>query len=296
MRGHDPVLCDEVMTALRPHPGGTYVDGTVGAAGHAKRVLELSSPDGRLLGIDLDKESLELAEQVLSIYSGRVGLYPASFSRLGEIAQQHGFAPADGVLLDLGLSSMQLASAERGFSFQLDGPLDMRFDRGSDVTAADLVNTWRADELADILYRFGEERQSRRIARAIVEARPLQTTIELAELVARTIGRRGRIHPATRTFQALRIAVNDELKELELGLAQAVSILAPGGRLAVIAFHSLEDRIVKRYFQQRSRASEVQDGPLLHLVTRHPIQPTWAEQQRNPRSRSAKLRVAERGV
>jgi 16S rRNA (cytosine1402-N4)-methyltransferase len=294
MRGHEPVLRDEVMTALGPHPGGIYIDGTVGAAGHARSVLELSNPDGRLLGIDLDKEALELAEQVLSVFGSRAALVWASFSRLGEVAQRCGFAPADGVFLDLGLSSMQLASAERGFSFQSDGPLDMRFDRESDVTAADLVNTWRADELADVLYRFGEERLSRRIARAIVEARPLRTTAELANVVARAVGRRGRIHPATKTFQALRIAVNGELEALEQGLAQAVNVLAPGGRLAVIAFHSLEDRIVKRYFQERSRTSEGQTAPVLRLVTRHPIQPTWAEQERNPRSRSAKLRVAER--
>ena len=294
MREHEPVLCDEVMTALGPHPGGTYVDGTVGAAGHAKSVLELSSPDGRLLGIDLDKEALELAEQVLSVYGSRVTLSCASYSRLGDVARTCGFAPADGVLLDLGLSSMQLASAERGFSFRSDGPLDMRFDRASEVTAGDLVNTWREDELADILYRFGEERLSRRIARAIVEARPLHTTAELAAVVARAVGRRGRIHPATKTFQALRIAVNGELEVLEQGLAQAADLLAPGGRLAVIAFHSLEDRIVKRYFQERSRKSGDQTRPLFDLVTRHPIRPTWTEQERNPRSRSAKLRVVER--
>jgi len=219
---------------------------------------------------------------------------PGTFAHLSDIAHEYGFYPADGVLLDLGLSAIQLSAPERGFSFQLDGPLDMRFDLSADTTAADLVNTLPEAELADILYRYGEERMSRRIARAIVRARPLQTTTELAHLVARVVRHRGRIHPATRTFQALRIAVNDELEALVQGLVQAVDILAPGGRLTVIAFHSLEDRVVKHYFRQEAKGDDSARGPALRLLTPKPIRATPVERERNPRSRSAKLRIAEK--
>lgn len=288
MRAHEPVLFDEVMAALAPRAGGRYVDGTLGNAGHAAGILERSSPDGRLLGIDLDPHALQAAREALATYGERATLVHGSFAHLGDIARECRLTPVDGVILDLGLSSMQLAQAERGFSFQSDGPLDMRFDPSGDTTAADLVNTLPADELADILYQYGEERMSRRIARAIVNARPLHTTAELADVVARCVGRRGRIHPATRAFQALRIAVNDELEVLEQGLAQGVNALTSGGRLAVIAFHSLEDRVVKNYFRQQAGAGT------LCLVTRRPLQASEAERERNPRSRSAKLRVAEK--
>jgi 16S rRNA (cytosine1402-N4)-methyltransferase len=294
MSDHEPVLYAEVMAFLSPCPGGTYIDGTVGAGGHARGILERSSPDGRLLGIDLDVDALQLAQQVLADYGARVTLVHGSFAQVGTIARERGFYPADGVLLDLGLSTMQLAAPERGFSFQLDGPLDMRFDRSAEVTAADLVNTLAEDELADILYRYGEERRSRRIARAIVQARPLYTTTELAQLVARVVRRRGRIHPATRTFQALRIAVNRELEALAQGLEQAVEVLAPGGRLVVIAFHSLEDRIVKHYFRAQSKGNGSRQGPMLRILTPHPVRPSHEEQERNPRSRSARLRAAEK--
>jgi len=293
MIAHEPVLYNEVMAALAPRSAGVYIDGTLGNAGHARGILERSSPDGRLLGIDLDAQALHLAQAALAPYGARVTLVHGSFAQLGAIAREYGFAPADGILLDLGVSSMQLMQPERGFSFQLDGPLDMRFDPSADTaTAADLVNTLSADELADIMFRYGEERMSRRIAHAIVEARPLHTTAELAGLVARVVGRRGRLHPATKVFQALRVAVNNELEVLEQGLVQAVSVLAPGGRLAVIAFHSLEDRIVKNYFRQQAQACAA--GPTLRLVTRHPIQASQMERERNPRSRSAKLRVVQK--
>ena len=288
MRAHEPVLFDEVMAALAPRAGGRYVDGTLGNAGHAAGILERSNPDGRLLGIDLDPHALEAAREALATYGERATLVHGSFAHLGEIARECRLTPVDGIILDLGLSSMQLAQAERGFSFQLDGPLDMRFDPSADTTAADLVNTLPADELADILYQYGEEPMSRRIARAIVNARPLHTTAELADVVARSVGRRGRIHPATRAFQALRIAVNDELEVLEQGLAQGVNALTSGGRLAVIAFHSLEDRVVKNYFRQQAGAGT------LCLVTRRPLQASEGERERNPRSRSAKLRVVEK--
>jgi len=294
MRVHEPVLFDEVMLALMPLSGKTYVDATVGAGGHAKGILERSGPDARLLGLDLDVQALKRAREVLSLYTTQVVLVHGSFARLGDIARDQRFAPADGILMDLGLSSMQLCQGERGFSFQLDGPLDMRFDSTSAQTADDLVNTLRSDELADILYRYGEETMSRRIARAIVDGRPLHTTSELAGAVLRAVRRRGRIHPATKTFQALRIAVNDELNALQQGLEQATDTLAPGGRLAVITFHSLEDRIVKWFFLERSSASNDGPGPTLSVVTRHPIRATRSEQERNPRSRSAKLRVAIR--
>lgn len=288
MRAHEPVLFDEVMAALAPRAGGRYVDGTLGNAGHAAGILERSSPDGRLLGIDLDPHALQLARETLAMYGERAMLVHGSFAHLGDIARECRLTPVDGIILDLGLSSMQLAQAERGFSFQSDGPLDMRFDPSADTTAGDLVNTLPADELADALYQYGEERMSRRIARAIVNARPLHTTAELADVVARAVRRRGRIHPATRTFMALRIAVNDELEVLRQGLAQAVDVLAPGGRLAVIAFHSLEDHVVKNYLRERASAG------VLGLVTRRPLQASEAERGSNPRSRSAKLRVVEK--
>ncbi len=294
MRGHEPVLLDEVVAALSPRSGGRYIDGTVGSGGHSRQLLELSSPDGQLLGIDLDVQALRLAREVLGQYGARVHLVHGSFADLGAIASDQGFYPADGVLLDLGLSTMQLSDPERGFAIQLDGPLDMRFDLSADRTAADLVNTLPEAELADMIYRYGEERKSRRIARAIVRARPLHSTRELADLVVRVVRRRGRIHPATRLFQALRIEVNDEIRVLAQGLEEAVDVLAPGGRLAVIAFHSLEDRVVKNYFRQQARGDDSGGRPTLRLVTRKPIRPSQAERERNPRSRSAKLRVAEK--
>ncbi len=301
---HTPVLYQEVLQALQPRPGGRYIDGTIGAGGHAAGVLEASAPDGLLLGLDRDPEALRTAAGRLEPFQGRVFLRHASFAEMGRHAADLGWGRVDGVLLDLGLSSLQLDEPTRGFAFSHDGPLDMRFDPSQPGTAADLVNELSEAELADLLYRFGEERQSRRIARAIVRARPLRTTQELARVVARAVGgRKGRRHPATRTFQALRIAVNEELMALERGLEQAVALLAPGGRIAVISFHSLEDRIVKEVFRREARdclcpprqpQCTCRHQARLKLVTRKPLRPTEAEVQANPRARSARLRVAER--
>lgn len=300
---HKPVLYQEVLAALKPAPGRRYIDGTVGGGGHARGILDASSPDGQLLGMDADPETLQVARDRLAPFGPRVMLAYGNFVRLEEIAKQSGFYPAHGVLLDLGLSSLQLNDAARGFSFLYDGPLDMRMDPKLGQTAADLVNDLSGKELTDLLWRYGEERYARRIARAIVSARPLQTTAELARVVARAVGQRGRIHPATRTFQALRIAVNDELGALEAVLPQAVRVLAPAGRLAVIAFHSLEDRLVKAFFRQESRdcicppempTCVCGHKASLNVVTRRPVVPSAEEKSDNPRSRSAKLRVAEK--
>ena len=304
-RGHIPVLLEEVLEALCVKPRGRFVDATVGGGGHAHQILAASGPDGPLLGLDRDPTALEIAAGRLSEYGDRVELVHASFSRLEEIAQDTGFIGANGVLLDLGLSSLQLEDSERGFSFLTDGPLDMRFDPASaGPTAADLVNRLSAEELASILFEYGEERQSRRIALAIVEARPIDTVDRLVDVIEKVVGRRrGRLHPATLTFQALRIAVNDELSAVESALPQAVRTLAKGGRLAVIAFHSLEDRIVKRFMRQESRdcicppelpICTCDHRASLELVVRKPIRPTDEEVAANPRARSARLRVAER--
>ncbi|RLC91858.1 MAG: 16S rRNA (cytosine(1402)-N(4))-methyltransferase [Chloroflexi bacterium] len=299
-----PVLFQTVLDGLRVRPGGRYIDATVGGGGHAAGILAASSPDGRLLGLDRDPAAVETARVRLAPYAERAVLVHGSFTRLAEIACACHFVPADGVLFDLGLSSLQLADSARGFAFMTDGPLDMRFDpTAGGPTAADLVNELPAEELAALLYRYGEERWSRRIAQAIVAARPLQTTKELAAVVERAVGRRGRIHPATRTFQALRIAVNDELAALEAALPQAVEVLAPGGRLAVISFHSVEDRLVKRFMRRASRDCICPpEAPIctcdhratLRLITRRPVRPTAEEVAANPRARSARLRVAER--
>ncbi len=296
MRRHEPVLYDEVMSALSPRSGRKYIDGTVGAGGHAAGILGQSSPAGCLLGIDLDAEALQIAREVLAGYGSRVTLVQGSFAHLSDIARRNGFCPAEGVLLDLGLSTMQLTAPQRGFSFLLEGPLDMRYDPSTAVTAADLVNGLREAELADLIYRYGEERRSRSIAKAIVRARPVRSTTDLADAVAHAVRRRGRVHPATRVFMALRIAVNEELEVLSKGLEQAVDVLAQGGRLAVISFHSLEDRIVKSFFRQGAKADASGVGPVLNLVTRKPVRASRAEQERNPASRSAKLRVAEKLV
>ena len=304
--GHEPVLYDEVLDFLALGPGARVIDGTLGGAGHAMGILQSTAPDGRLLGLDLDPAALDRARERLAPFGQRVILVQSSFRDLEAVAHLHHFTPVDGVLLDLGLSSYQLAAPQRGFSFMRDGPLDMRFDPTQGPTAADLVNTLTSEDLAEILYRYGEERQSRRIARAIVQARPLQTTGALADVIAQAVSggrRRGRIHPATQSFQALRIAVNDELGALEAVLPQAVEILRPGGRLVVISFHSLEDRRVKRYLRREAKAcicpSELpvcvcQHQPAVRVITRRPVQPGEAEVARNPRARSARLRAAEK--
>jgi 16S rRNA (cytosine1402-N4)-methyltransferase len=303
---HISVLLQEIITVLQPHPGGVYIDGTVGAGGHAAALLEASAPDGQLFGLDRDQSALEVARRQLAQFGHRVHLFHANFDELAQVAQTQGMPRADGLLLDLGVSSMHLDQPERGFSFQMDGPLDMRMDRTTGPTAADLVNSLPEEELANLIYRYGEERHSRRIARAIVKARPLRRTLELAQVVARASGGgrpdRTKIHPATRTFQALRIAVNDELGALERALPQALKCLKPGGRLAVISFHSLEDRIVKQYFKQESQDCVCPpEQPIcicrhkatIDIITKRPITASLAEIDANPRARSAKLRVVE---
>lgn len=303
-RPHLPVLYQETIHGLQPRAGGRYVDGTVGAGGHAYGILDASAPDGLLLGLDLDPQALALAVEHLAPFGERAILREASYLTIAQQIATLGWPAVDGILLDLGLSSMQLDTPQRGFSFQEDAPLDMRFSPRAPQTAADLVNTLSEEDLADILYRYGEERHSRRIARAIVAARPIHTTRQLAEVVARSTrsGRPG-MHPATRTFQALRIAVNQELENVERALPLAIQSLAPGGRLAVISFHSLEDRIVKHLFRQESRdclcpprqpICTCGHKASLRLITRKPIQASPEEIQKNPRARSAKLRIAEK--
>jgi 16S rRNA (cytosine1402-N4)-methyltransferase len=276
----------------------------LGAGGHAWGILEASQPDGQLLGLDLDPQALALARQRLTVFGPRAILVQASYLTLPAQLQQLGWAAIDGLVLDLGVSSMQLDTPARGFSFQAEAPLDMRFDPTAPRTAADLVNHLPEAELADLLFRYGEERRARQVARAIVQARPLQTTQQLAQVVAGATqsGRPG-MHPATRTFQALRLAVNQELEAVEAVLPLAVTALRPGGRLAVIAFHSLEDRIVKQFFRRESQdclcpprqpVCTCGHRASLHELTRHPLRPSEAEMQANPRSRSARLRVAEK--
>jgi 16S rRNA (cytosine1402-N4)-methyltransferase len=287
-RAHEPVLLEEALAMLAVKPGGFYVDGTVGLGGHAAEILLRSAPDGRVLGLDRDAETLSIARQRLEAFGPRVQLEHQDFRSLPDHLPQ---AP-DGVLLDLGVSSLQIDTPERGFSFQADGPLDMRMDREGGPTAAELVNRLPEATLADLIYRYGEERASRRIARAIVSARRqarLATTGALAQVVRRAAGRSRRpgLDPATLTFQALRIAVNRELEGLGDCLHAFARGLAPRGRLVVIAFHSLEDREVKQAF--RALGSEG-----FHLLTRKPLRPQEPELRRNPRARSARLRALER--
>lgn len=302
---HRPVMMAEVLAALKPVAGGRYADGTLGRAGHAAAVLAASSPNGWLFGCDRDGDAVAAAQMRLAEFAGRFEIRRGNFDGLSA------WVPAgscDGVLLDLGVSSPQLDQAERGFSFQNDGPLDMRMDQQQAQTAADLVNTASADELARIFWEYGDERESRRFARAMAHdrgQRPFETTRQLAELIERLSPRRGRkAHPATRVFQALRIAVNDELGSLERGLDGALKILKPGGRLVVITFHSLEDRMVKLFGRARARdytftGADVPElraprAPELRLVNRKAIAPGAAELADNPRSRSAQLRVMEK--
>lgn len=301
---HRPVLYQEIIHFLSPHRGGYYIDATLGAGGHAWGILEASAPDGRLLGMDVDPQALQLAREKLSEFGSRAILVRASYTSLAEQMAALEWTAVDGIVLDLGVSSMQLDTPQRGFSFQVDAPLDMRFDPDNPVRAGDLVNNLSEDELADVLFRYGEERRARRVARSIVAARPLETTRQLAQVVAQaTSAGRPNMHPATRTFQALRIAVNGELEALERTLPQAVSALEPQGRLAVISFHSLEDRIVKHYFRQESQdcicpprqpVCTCGHRAVIRLVTKRPVQPADSEVKENPRSRSARLRVAEK--
>ncbi len=301
---HVPVMLEETVQALAVQPGGRYIDCTVGAAGHAVAILEHAMPGGQLLGIDADPFAIELAMRRLEPYEGSFLLINGDFSHLEDVCVKYDFMPVHGVLFDLGLSSMQIESAGRGFSFNKEGPLDMRFSPRQKQTAADIVNNYPREQLADILRNYGEERFSHRVADAIVRARPLRTTTELAAVVERALGgRSGKIHPATRTFQALRIAVNEELERLESALRQSLRVLGSGGRLVVISYHSLEDRIVKRFMQTEARdcicppevpACVCGHRAQLRIINRKVVTPTPEEIERNPRSRSARLRAAER--
>ncbi len=301
---HDPVLYQEILQALQPRDGGFYVDGTVGAGGHAWGILEASSPSGKLLGFDLDPQALELARERLSLFGDRATLVQDSYTTLGVQLESLGVDSVQGIVLDLGLSSMQLDTPDRGFSLRNQGPLDMRFDPQAETKAADLVNHLPEDELANLIYRYGEERQSRRIAREIVAARPVLTTEQLKNIVAKVVRKgKSRVHPATRTFQALRIATNQELDAVQAVLPQCVTMLDKGGRVAVISFHSLEDRIVKQFFLRESRdcicppeqpVCLCDHIPTLRVVARKPIRPGQAEVDANPRARSARLRIAEK--
>jgi 16S rRNA (cytosine1402-N4)-methyltransferase len=323
-QAHEPVLLREVLDWLRPQQGGTFVDCTLGLGGHSEAILN-ASPETKVIGIDRDPQALALAQKRLSIFENRFTAVHASFRDLAEALKHSAVAEADGVLADLGVSSLQIDRGERGFSFASEAALDMRMDQSEGETAADLVNQLEERELADLIFEFGEERGARKIARAIVRERernPITTTGQLAGIVIRAlrIPGRWRIHPATRTFQALRIAVNQELEALKSLIPQAITALAPGGRLAIISFHSLEDRIVKHSFQRESgrctcasrirvseaadyrRANDV-DGIIcsacgarnrVKVLTRKPVRPGEDEVRRNPRSRSALLRVCQR--
>jgi 16S rRNA (cytosine1402-N4)-methyltransferase len=304
----------ETLEALQLQPEGRYIDGTLGAAGHTFGILERTTPDGQVLGLDADPAALAIARKRLEIFGERARLVQANFSKMAQVARENNFVPVNGVLLDLGVSSMQLDNPERGFSFQGEGPLDMRFGEvQGELTAADIINKWPEEKLVELFFKLGEEPESRRFARAIMEARkqtPFTTTLQLAKVLEKAGGGRaaGRskkpIHPATRVFQALRMAVNRELENLEEGLKGAVEVLKPGGRLAVISFHSLEDRVVKHFMRDEASDRENLPGvpvylaqsktPRLRIITRKPLEAGPEEQNANRRSRSAKLRVAEK--
>lgn len=282
---HIPVLATEVIAGLELTPGKTIIDGTLGLGGHAALILQATSPDGVLIGIDRDDRNLELAQQRLAAYGHRVQYVHSSFSAMNTLGVQ-----ADGILLDLGFSSVHVDAPERGFSFQNDGPLDMRYDTRGELTAEDIVNGWSKDDLATLLRRLGEEPAAHRIAKAIFDARRAKrvtSTVQLADIVSAVVPRRGKTHPATKTFQALRLAVNDELGEVEKGLEAAQAVLKPGGILAVITFHSLEDRLVKHWLKASSA---------FETLSKKPIVPGRSEVLSNPRARSAKLRLAKRNL
>lgn len=301
---HISVLYHEIITALNPNSNGHYIDGTVGAGGHAWGILNASKPEGKLLGLDLDPQALVLANQRLSIFENRYYLVQSSYTNMRNEALKIGWSQIDGITLDLGVSSMQLDSSERGFSFRFDSPLDMRFGDNSQPTAADLLNNLSETQIATILWEYGEERFSRRIARMICENRPMRTTQQLSKIVERAYGKNNnRIHPATRTFQAIRIAVNQELQAIQDVIPTAIDILRPGGRLAIIAFHSLEDRIVKTIFRRESKdcicppeqvICTCNHKAQIKEISKKPIEPNEYEKEGNQRARSAKLRIIEK--
>jgi 16S rRNA (cytosine1402-N4)-methyltransferase len=301
---HKPVLLIETINALAVQPGGRYIDCTVGGGGHSIAILENSAPGGQLLGIDADPEAIRLANAHLSKYQNSVLLVNDNFVNISDICKRYSYLPVHGVLFDLGLSSYQLEDDPRGFSFQHDAVLDMRFNPTQDTTAADIVNNTSEAELSLILREYGEERFSQRIARRIVQERPINTTLQLAHIVENALGgRHGKIHPATRTFQAIRIFVNRELEMLEIALSKAVDVLGIGGRLVVISYHSLEDRIVKHFMQKEAKdcicppnipVCHCGHSASLRIINKKVIVPSEEELRDNPRSRSAKLRAAEK--
>jgi len=301
---HQPVLYQETLNIFQPKSTGIYVDGTLGAGGHAFGILETSSPTGRLIGLDLDGQAISIARKRLAVFGKRVTILNESYANIRHNLQNLGITCVTGILLDLGLSSMQLDTAQRGFSFIKEAPLDMRFDRSAGKTAAELVNNLKVEEIAEILFEYGEEPRAREIAKAIIQNRPIHTTAQLAYLISGVYrGYRSRIHPGTRSFQALRIAVNNELETLKKGLAEGINSLCKGGRIAVISFHSLEDRIVKQYFRRESKdcicppeqpVCTCAHKAAVRLVTKKPIVPKNEEIEGNPRARSAKLRAVEK--
>ena len=297
MSMHRPVMLEEVLAWLRPQAGGLYLDGTVGAGGHGRAILEASGPDGRVIGLDRDAVAVAAARETLSVFGDRALIVQAEYREAAKVVRDATARRLDGALLDLGVSSMQLDQAVRGFSFMAEGPLDMRMDQREPRTAADLVNRLPEKELARVLFEYGEERYSRRIARAIIRRRetaPILTTLALVDVLRGAVPPAylyGRLHFATRTFQALRIAVNRELEDLGSSLRLVAGLLRPGGRFVVLSFHSLEDRIVKHTF--RALASGEEAG--FAVLTKRPLEPSERECAENPRARSAKLRVIERG-
>jgi 16S rRNA (cytosine1402-N4)-methyltransferase len=299
---HIPVLVDEVMCLLGCGPHQVYVDATLGGGGHSLEILKRTSPDGRVIGIEWDEEAIAEAKEALSPFEDRVKIFRENFVRLPALLKEMKIESVDGILFDLGLSSMQLGGPKRGFSFRGEGPLDMRMDRRLETTAADLVNRLSVKDLEETVREYGEERWAKRIAEAIAEERsqgPIETTEGLRKVIYRTIPRRfqsRRLDPATRTFQALRIRVNRELENLKEALAEGWPLLKKGGRICVISFHSLEDRIVKETFRRLERGEAEDPNPkgVVKVITRKPIIPSEEEQRENPRSRSAKLRCAER--
>jgi len=304
--GHKPVMVSEVLEFLRPEKGKVIVDGTLGAGGHAEAILERITPGGRLIGIDRDPEAIARAQERLGEMAEAVGYHCENFRDIQSVLGSEGIDEVDGILLDLGLSSMQVDDADRGFSFRNDGPLDMRMGPDAEATAAEIVNEESEDELTRILYSYGEERWARRIAQFIVQARrrqEIRTTGELEQLVKDAVpagARRGRKHPARKTFQALRIAVNHELDDLKEGLTEGIECLAPSGRIVVLTYQSLEDRIVKSTFNSLAKGPDRPPGlpleppvpSIIEVLTRKPVVPSPEEREGNPRSRSAKLRAA----
>lgn len=289
MIGHIPVMVKEVIEVLSPKTGGVYIDATVGPGGHTLEILKYIGPDGKIIGFDRDMETLNIARQRIS--DGRVVLKKALFSEIKGILKEEGIAGIDGMLFDFGISMLQVKDMERAFSFSSEYPLDMRMDRSKGITAEEIINTYPAHELERILREYGEERLAEKIARAIVSKRKegrIRSCRELADLVSKVYGRRGKIHPATRTFQALRIAVNNEINEIKEGLQNSIDLLRSGGRLCTISYHSIEDRIVKNFMRDSERKG------LLRILTKKPLTPRHEEIKSNPASRSAKLRGAER--